>query len=181
MTSQVICTPSAVAQAPARRRHRPWRNSHRPRRNSRWCPGSKAGSALVELTWLALLLLIPLVYVVITIVTVQRSAYGATEAARAAGRAFILAPDVQIARQRAYDAARLAMVDQGVGLRPADVLFACHPSPDVCLQPGSTVEVTIDLEVQLPLMPSALGQSAGSISVNASHTEPYGTFREASG
>jgi hypothetical protein len=48
-------------------------------RLGRRTPGSsEAGSALVELTWLGLLMLIPLVYVVITIVTVQRSAYGAT-------------------------------------------------------------------------------------------------------
>ena len=66
----------------------------------------EAGSALVEFTWLGLLLLIPLVYVIISVVTVQRSAYGATEAARAAGRAYILAPDVETARERAFDAAR---------------------------------------------------------------------------
>ena len=52
---------------------------------------------------------IPLVYVVITLLTVQRSAYGATEAARAAGRAYVLAPDVATARERAYDAARVAL------------------------------------------------------------------------
>ena len=51
------------------------------------------GTAIIEVTWLGLLLMIPLVYVIVTLVTVQRSAFGATEAARAAGRAFILAPD----------------------------------------------------------------------------------------
>ncbi len=141
--------------------------------------GEERGSALVELTWLGLLLMIPLVYVIITLVTVQRSAYGATEAARAAGRAFVLAPDLTTAQQRAYDAARLAMLDQGVSLESRDLLIVCRPSPDACLQPGSTVEVTVDLEVSLPLMPSVLGTSAGSVSVDASHTEPYGIFREA--
>ena len=85
--------------------------SEPPRRRRR----AESGSALVEFTWLALLLMIPLVYVVITLVTVQRSAYGATEAARAAGRAYILAPDVETARERARRrGCSLAMRDQGV-------------------------------------------------------------------
>ena len=43
----------------------------------------QAGSALVELTWLGLLLLIPLVYVVVTVVSVQRAAFGARAVRRA--------------------------------------------------------------------------------------------------
>jgi hypothetical protein len=140
---------------------------------------AEAGSALVELTWLGLLLLIPLVYVVITIVTVQRSAYGATEAARAAGRAFILAPDLATAEQRAYDAARLAMADQGVSLRPQEMALDCSPTPQSCLEPGSTVRVEIHLQVRLPLIPAVMGSPAASVSVDAEHAEPYGTFREA--
>lgn len=145
----------------------------------RRCLRSEQGSALVELTWLGLLLLIPLVYVVITFVTVQRSAFGATEAARAAGRAYILAPDVTTAEARAYEAARIAMLDQEVMLDPADLEIRCHPAPDACLIPGSSVEVIVQLDVSLPLMPTFLEQSAASVAVNASHTEPYGVFREA--
>ena len=77
------------------------------------------GTAIIEVTWLGLLLMIPLVYVIVTLVTVQRSAFGATEAARAAGRAFILAPDPVTARERAYEAARQAMLDQGAPFEPA--------------------------------------------------------------
>jgi hypothetical protein len=137
------------------------------------------GSALVELTWLGLLLLIPLVYVVITIITLQRSAYGATEAARSAGRAYVLAPDVATAQARAYAAARLALADQGVALSPADLYIGCRPTPQSCLQPGSTVEVQIHLQVRLPLMPEFGDRSAASIAVQSSHIEPYGVYREA--
>ena len=129
------------------------------------------GSALVELTWLGLLLMIPLVYVIVSIVTVQRSAYGATEAARAAGRAYVLAPDVDSARLRAFEAARVAMADQGVTLAPSDLVVVCRPAATACLQPGSSVEVRIDLEVALPLVPAIFGQSAASISVDASHRD----------
>jgi hypothetical protein len=140
---------------------------------------SEAGSAIVELTWLGLLMLIPLVYVVISIVTVQRSAYGATEAARAAGRAFVLAPDVATASRRAYTAAEVAMADQGVTLRGDEMVVHCSPTPQSCLQPGSTVRVEIHLDVRLPLVPSVFGHSAASVAVRAAHVEPYGTFREA--
>ncbi len=137
------------------------------------------GSAIVELTWLGLILLIPLVYVVITLVTVQRSAFGATEASRSAGRAFILAPDVATARERAFDAAALSMRDQGVELERSDLLLVCHPTPDSCLQPGSTVEVQIALQVPLPVVPDLFGESAASVAVDARHVEPYGVYREA--
>ena len=138
------------------------------------------GTAIIEVTWLGLLLMIPLVYVIVTLVTVQRSAFGATEAARAAGRAFILAPDPGTARERAYEAARLAMLDQGAPFEPANLVLECGPTPDACLQPGSSVLVTVDLDVRLPLVPSVFGRPAGSIAVAATHTEPYGTFREGS-
>lgn len=146
------------------------------------CSGRREdGSALVELTWLALLLLIPLVYVVISIVTVQRSAFGATEATRAAGRAYTLAPDTATAELRAYQAAQVAMRDQGVELAAEDLVIACRPTPQSCLQPGSTVEVRIELQVELPLAPALFGQSAASVSVDARHVEPYGVYREAGG
>jgi hypothetical protein len=90
----------------------------------------------VELVWLSLILLIPLVYILITLVTVQRSAYGVTEAARAAGRAYVLSPNPATGRQLAYAAARLAMRDQGITLPASDLTIICHPNQAACLQPG---------------------------------------------
>jgi hypothetical protein len=136
------------------------------------------GSAVVELVWLGLLFLVPLVYVIVTVFTVQRSAYGASEAVRAAARAYVLAPDVAAAHARAIEAARLSMHDQGVRLDPTDVAIVCHPAPSSCLLPGSSVEVDIKLDVRLPLAPSVFGRTAASVSVRASHTERYSSFRE---
>jgi hypothetical protein len=138
----------------------------------------ESGSAIVELTWLGLLLLVPLVYVVVAVFTVQRSAYGASEAVRAAARAYVLAPDVATARSRAVEAAQLSMDDQGVRLAADDVVIRCSPSPDSCLTPGSSVEVDIALDVPLPLAPSMFGRRAATVSVHASHTERYSSFRE---
>jgi Flp pilus assembly protein TadG len=138
------------------------------------------GTAIVEMTWLGLLLLLPLVYVVSAVFTVQRSAYGATDAVRAAARAFVLAPDVETARQRAVEAAALSMRDQGVRVSPADIVIACRPTPTSCLTPGSSVEVEIRLDVELPLAPSLFGRAAAAIAVHASHIERYSSFRESS-
>jgi hypothetical protein len=130
------------------------------------------------MTWLGLLLLIPLVYVMVAVFTVQRSAYGASEAVRSAARAYVLAPDVQTARDRAVEAAQLSMRDQGVRLAASDVAIMCRPTPASCLTPGSSVEVDISVDVDLPLAPSLFGRSTASIAVHATHTERYSSFRE---
>ncbi len=132
------------------------------------------GSALVELVWLVVLLLVPLVYIVVAVFEVQRAAFGSTAAARAAGRAFVLAPDEELGRARAQAAAEVAMADQGLGPEGA-VAIRCRPS---CLTPGSVVEVRVAYQVRLPFLPDALGEQAPSVSVDAEHTVPYGSFRE---
>jgi hypothetical protein len=141
----------------------------------------EAGSALIELSWLAILLLVPLVYVITSVFDVQRAAYGVTAATRAAGRAYVLSPDLASAQARAYQAAAVALRDQGIELAPEDLVITCRPEPTSCLQPGSSVLVSMQLQVPLPLMPSTLGDSAPSIRVAASHLAPYGTYREGRG
>lgn len=139
------------------------------------------GNAVVEFSWLAILLLVPLVYVLLGVFDVQRTAYGATAATRAAGRAFIIVPagvTEDEARARAFEAARVAMKDQGVELEREQVKITCEPA---CLEPGSTVTVELDAEVPLPLIPDALGGERPAIDISASHTEPYGDYREAKG
>ena len=146
-----------------------------PRRTAGRCEN---GSAIVELTWLGLLLMAPLVYVMVAVFTVQRSAYGAAEAVRAAARAYVLSPDVATAHSRALEAARLSMEDQGLRLHAGDVAIHCEPAPDSCLTPGSSVEVVIAIDVSLPLAPDVLGRRSASVSVSASHSERYSAYRE---
>ncbi|WP_020390223.1 hypothetical protein [Kribbella catacumbae] len=139
------------------------------------------GNAVVEFSWLALLLLVPLVYVMLGVFDVQRTSYGATAATRAAGRAFIIVPagrSEEDARARAFEAARLAMKDQGVNLTAEQLKITCTPA---CLEPGSTVTVELNTEVPLPLIPDALGGERPAIHITASHTEPYGNYRESKG
>jgi hypothetical protein len=131
----------------------------------------------VEVTWLSLLLLVPLVYVLIGVFDVQRASYGVSAAARAAARAYSLAPDEGSAVGRARAAAQVALRDQHLE-GAAQLHVRCRPTPGNCLSPGSFITVEVTRQVRLPLAPSALGGGAPSFRVQASHTVGYGTYRE---
>jgi Flp pilus assembly protein TadG len=143
----------------------------RPRRSQR-------GSALVEVTWLSILLLMPLLYVMLAVFDVQRASFAATSAARQAARAYVLSPSDASAPARAGAAAELGLADHDLDKERATVTTTCAPSIHHCLTPGSVVTVEVTYQVDLPLMPSALGGNTPSIRVQAAHRVPYGTFRE---
>jgi Flp pilus assembly protein TadG len=140
--------------------------------------GSEAGTALVEVTWLSILLLVPLLYVVLAVFEVQRAAFAVNAATRAAGRAYTLAPSEVEAPVRARAAAQVALSDQGLGLAASGLDMACEPNPRDCLSPGSVIRVRMTYQVSLPLMPDALGGDTPSVRVKAEQAVPYGTFRE---
>lgn len=137
------------------------------------------GSALVELTWLAILLLLPVLWVVLSVFEVQRGAFATSGAARAAGRAYVLAPDDATGRARAEAAARQALDDQGVADQPLRLTVTCRPVPSDCHAEGSVVTVSLHSGVDLPLLPDVLGGGAPRFALDASHTVPVGQFRDA--
>ena len=139
---------------------------------------SEAGTALVEVTWLSILFLVPLLYVVLAVFEVQRAAFAVNAATRAAGRAYTLAPSEAQAPARAHAAAQVALADQGLGMGAAVLDTTCRPDPRDCLSPGSVIRVRMTYQVALPLMPDALGGDTPSVRVVADQTVPYGTFRE---
>lgn len=131
--------------------------------------GADDGNALVEFTYLAVLLMVPLVYVLLTVFQVQRAAFGTTEAARQAGRAFATAQSPSQGYARADAATRIALQDQGITDSGAPSV-SCLGGP--CLQPGSRVQVTVAYQVRLPLVGRVFGGSQrGAIPVTATHTE----------
>lgn len=136
------------------------------------------GSALVELTWLGVLLLVPMLWIVLSVFDVQRGAFGVSSAARAAGRAFALAPNDAVGRVRAEQAARQALADQGLDGAPVTVTITCTPYPDNCHQGTSVITVRIASRVDLPLLPAVLGGQAPSFALDASHTVPIGQYQE---
>lgn len=141
-------------------------------------PRGEEGSALVELTWLGILLLVPMLWIVLSVFQVQRGAFGVSAAARAAGRAYALAPSDAVGRQRAEAAARQALADQGLDGAPLAVDVTCRPFPHDCHNGTSVITVRIRSRVDLPLLPSALGGGSPSFALDASHTVPIGQFQE---
>lgn len=136
------------------------------------------GSALVELTWLGVLLLVPVLWIVLSASEVQRGAFATSAAARAAGRAFTLAPTDAQGRAEAEAAARQALADVGADGQPFRLSVSCRPSPGDCHAAGSVVTVNVESGVDLPLLPSVLGSGAPSFALDASHTVPIGQFRD---
>jgi Flp pilus assembly protein TadG len=138
----------------------------------------QTGSALVEFTWLAIILMIPLLYIVLAVFEVQRAAFGVSTAARSAGRAFTNAPSEAAAVGRAQAAAALALSDQHLAADDRVLDVACTPEPANCLAPGAVVTVTVRQDVPLPLLPAILGGNRPSVRVEAQHSVPYGSYRE---
>ncbi len=138
----------------------------------------ESGTALVEFIWLGLLLLVPLVYLLLAGFDVQRASYAASAASRAAGRAFVLAPNQSVAYARADQAARVALGDQGIDAAAYTLVVRCAPDPVGCLRPGSEVSVSVTVQQPLPIAPAVFGGGAPSVRVASTHVEPYGTFRE---
>ncbi|MEQ6902677.1 hypothetical protein [Nocardioides sp. YIM 152588] len=135
------------------------------------------GSALVEVTWIALLLLLPLAWIVVAAFDVQRGAFGTSGAARAAARAYALAPDDATGVRRAREAARIALADQGVDAEPT-LRVSCTPYPTRCHSGTSVITVRVTTAVDLPLFPDVLGGGAPRFRLDAAHTVPIGQFRE---
>lgn len=144
-------------------------------------PRDEQGSALVELTWLGVILLVPVLWIVLSVFEVQRGAFATSGAARAAGRAYALAPTDAAGRADAEAAARQAMADQGVEDQPLRVNVTCRPDPTDCHRDGSVITVSIHSGVTLPLLPSLLGGGAPSFALEAAHTVPIGQFRDVPG
>ncbi|WP_121254858.1 hypothetical protein [Nocardioides ferulae] len=149
----------------------------RPGRRRRRRPDER-GSALVEFTWLGILLLIPMVWIVMSVFEVQRGAFGVSAAARAAGRAYALAPDDAEGQRRAEQVARQALADQGLDDAPLRVKVSCSPFPGDCHAGTSVITVRIESQVDLPLLPDFLGGGAPSFALDATHAVPIGQYQE---
>ena len=139
------------------------------------------GSALVELSWLGILLILPMLWIVMSVFEVQRGAFGVSAAARAAARAYALAPDDASGLARAREAARVALEDQGLHDVAPAVGVTCTPYPGDCHQGSSVITVSVHSRVVLPLMPTALGGGRPSFALDATQTVPIGQFQEVSG
>jgi Flp pilus assembly protein TadG len=138
----------------------------------------EAGSALVELSWLAIILLVPLIWIVISVFEVQQGAFATSAAARAAGRAYALAPDDPTGTARADAVVRQVLADQGTPGQQAKVTVTCDAPGDNCHVGTSVITVRVRSGVVLPFFPSIFGRGAASFSLDATHTVPIGQYVE---
>jgi len=136
------------------------------------------GSALVELSWLGLLLLVPMLWIVISVFEVQRGAFGVSAAARSAGRAYALAPNDAVGQARAEAAVRRALDDQGLEGQSFTLRVTCEPSPGSCHSGTSVISVHVATQVDVPMLPAVLGGDAPSFALDATHTVPIGQYQE---
>lgn len=138
-------------------------------------PRGEDGSALVEFTWLAILLMIPLVYVVLGAVAVQRAAFATTTAAREAARAYASASSDAEGEQRAEAAVALAMHDQGVRWAPSGRVVRCGACD---FRPGSAFTVDLHTVVALPFVPRWMcgSRCVAGITVSGHHSDHLDCF-----
>lgn len=134
------------------------------------------GSAVVEFTFLGLLLMVPVVYFIITVGQLQGGSFAVVGAADQAAKVFVAQPDASAGRAAAEQVTMLALADYGHPSGNAGVDIRCDSGGD-CMAAGSAVTVTVRLTVPLPFVPfgEALRLNAGQVSASA--TQVVGRFR----
>ncbi|MGB7448299.1 MAG: pilus assembly protein [Ornithinimicrobium sp.] len=134
------------------------------------------GSMLIEVVFLMVLVMLPLFYLVGTLGRLQAGAYAASATAREAGRAYVTADAGSSAAARGRAAADLVLASHGFSAGQAEVSVSCASAP--CLTPGSSVEVSSVVQVELPLVPDFMSAAVPtSVSLSSRHTEPVDAFR----
>ncbi len=141
-------------------------------------PRDDRGSALVEFCWVGLVLFIPLTWIVISVFEVQRGAFAVNGAARAAARAYALAPDDATGTARARAVATQTLTDQGSEGMVADVQVTCGGLAN-CHTGTAVITVVIRSRVEMPLLPEVLASERRSFGLEARHTVPIGQYVEA--
>jgi hypothetical protein len=145
-------------------------------RHRRTVGRGQRGSALVEFCWVGLILFIPITWIVLSVFEVQRGAFAVNGAARAAARAYALAPDDATGAARAQAVVDQTLADQGGKGQAGKVHVSCHPFPHDCHAGTSLITVRIESGVTIPFLPAALADSQRSFRLTATHTVPIGQF-----
>ncbi|UVJ38293.1 hypothetical protein NVV90_13690 [Arthrobacter sp. CJ23] len=138
-------------------------------------PAHEEGSAVVEFTFLALLLMVPVVYFIVTVGQLQGGSFAVVGAADQAAKVFVAQPDAGKAQAAAEQSALIALADHGHGAERATVEISCDRSD--CLSAGAAVTATVRLTVPLPMVPfgDTLHLDAGHLTASA--TQIVGRFR----
>lgn len=127
------------------------------------------GSASLEFIIAAVALLVPLVALSVTTSDIASATFAATTASRQGVRAFTRSESVAQGRVDLSAIAGLAMEDHGLTGVDWNVDIDC--SARSCRQRGSTVRVTVSVEVPLRFLPTLAGiTTAPTVTVSRSAT-----------
>jgi Flp pilus assembly protein TadG len=125
-----------------------------------------AGRAIIEVVFLAVLMLIPLIYLLISLVRIQAATLAVTQAARDAGRAIDTAPTIDEGIARARQIAAIDLADQhipngNITLQLVSPGAACTAENTVTpsLTPGAVYDLCITTTLTLPGIPTILAGS----------------------
>ena len=142
-------------------------------------PGDERGSAALEFILVGLLLLVPLVYLIVSLGLIQGQSLGAEAGARHIARTLSTAENADAARESADLILRSVVDEYGLDADSVRMSLECHPTAGPCPEAGSTLVVTIQTSVALPLVPPVLGlDRLASIPVEASAVQKVSRFWE---
>ncbi len=121
------------------------------------------GRAIIEVIFLAVLMLIPVLYIMISLLRLQAATFAVTQAARDAGRVVDTAPTMEEGIARAGQIAAIDLADQnfphdGITLQFVAPGADCHGSTPVTptLDAGAVYDICVTAEVSLPGVPTVL-------------------------
>jgi hypothetical protein len=142
-----------------------------------------AGRALIEVVFLAVLILIPTVYILASVLRIQAATFAVAQGARDAGRVMDSAPSVAVGVARAEEIARLALTDQrvpadGMRLRFVRPGSDCVSAPEIppSLSRGDVYDVCVVAVVSFPGVPTVVTGTQNT--VTGVFTLHVGDFRE---
>lgn len=165
--SEALCLPGDPVGAPAGDPA----GKFLPDAGAQW---GQQGSAVVEFTFLAVLLMVPVVYFVVTVGQIQGGSFAVVGAADQAAKVFVARGGLSDAGAAAERAVFLALEDYGHAPDKAKVEVSCDRAD--CLSAGAKVTVTVTLDVPLPLMPFRDTVGLNAARLNASATQVVGRF-----
>lgn len=120
-----------------------------------------AGRAIIEVVFLAVLMLIPVLYLLISLLRIQAATVAVTQAARDAGRAIDTAPTIDEGIARARQIATIDLADQHIPTDNITLQFvspgaACTADNTVApsLDPGAVYDLCITTTLALPGIPT---------------------------
>lgn len=122
-----------------------------------------AGRAIIEVVFLAVLILIPIIYLLISLIRIQAATLAVTQAARDAGRAIDTAPTIDDGIARARQIAAIDLDDQHIPSGNITLQFvspgtACTAENTISpsLAPGAVYDLCITTTLTLPGIPTIL-------------------------